>query len=377
MNKITKDNKGITLVALIITVILMLILASVATYTGLNTYKNAKVNKFVTQMQLLQAKVDDLVGSKTIEELNSMDLQTPTTQEQQNAINSAFNNGEVTTNDASKYKVFTKNDVLNILDVENIENDIMVNFETREIVCLNGIQYNGEIYYTQYKLPYGQTIVNNDNSNQRAADLRLEFLIDGLNCEVTITNISITNGTLSFAESVEGNAINWQTITNYTEKENEYKINISKTGSYIFKLQDNTDNDEYVEVATARIVLINKPNTNLDLNPYWYTIHRDSPTYSSRWAYAEKDGINYVWIPRFVYKTNIDTNSTDIKFIKGNSNIATDNTYINDEWILHDKFTASDGTGLTGVWVTVDSPNQYGLDMIELLDSDAKTLTKI
>ena len=57
MKKITKDNKGITLVALIITIIIMLILTSVTVYTGINTYNSSKVNAFVTKMQLLQTKV--------------------------------------------------------------------------------------------------------------------------------------------------------------------------------------------------------------------------------------------------------------------------------------------------------------------------------
>ena len=62
-----KNNKGITLVALIITVILMLILVSAAAYSGINTYKNTQVAKFIAQMQLIQTKVDELVEEKNIE----------------------------------------------------------------------------------------------------------------------------------------------------------------------------------------------------------------------------------------------------------------------------------------------------------------------
>lgn len=363
MNKITKDNRGITLVALIMTIILMLILVSVTTYSGINSYKNAQVTKFVTQMQLLQAKVDDLVSSKTIEELNSMDLQTPTTQEQQNAINSAANNEEVTSNDVNEYKVFTKEDVLNILDVEDVQNDIMVNFTTREIVSLVGIEYEGKTYYTQYKLPNGQTVINNE-SVSRDLSFTPEILIDGINSTVTFKDIKITNGTLSYKEQSDNYS---QTITNYTEKGKEYKINISKSGIYKFKLQDNTSNGN--EEVEEIIVLTNKPKTSSSLDQYNYG--KDD---STKWAYMQKDGVNYVWIPRLAYKTNTDTNSRDIKFIKGNSNIATDNSYINEEWTVPDKFTSNDGTKLTGVWVNVDSGNQENLDMIDLLDDNSRTV---
>lgn len=364
MSKITKDNKGITLVALIITVILILILVSITTYSGINTYKNAQVTKFVTQMQLLQTKVDSLISSK---EINRMEFQSPSTQEQQNAINSAFNNGEITTKDFTKYKVITKNDIVNVLDVEDVQNEIMVNIETREIVSLIGIEYDGKTYYTQYKLPNGQTVISNDNSVQRELSFAIDTLIDGLNCDTITKNISIANGTISYAETdIYGNKTNWHTITNYTEKESEYKTNISKSGNYTFKLQDNTD-DNYIE-KTIVITLTNKPKTNMDVQTYNYGVDSNS------WAYAQKDGVNYVWIPRFVYRMNTTSNSKEIKFVKGNSNIATDDTYINNDWTLHSKFTLQDGTGLTGVWINVNSMNQAGLNMLDLLNDNSKTI---
>ncbi len=369
MKNITKDNKAITLIALIMTVILMLILASVTTYTGLNTYRNSRLNKFVTEMQLLQSKVDDLVTTKTNEELNSMDLDSVTTQEQENAISSAFNNGEVTTNDTNVYKVFTKKDILNILDVEDVENDIMVNFQTREIISSTGIEYKGTTYYTQYKLPNGQTIINNESTTSREIAFELLQSIDGLNCTITINEISINNGTLSYAETnSEGNKENWENITNYAEKDNRYTAIISKSGNYTFRIQDNTDDDNNFEKLII-ITLTNKPKTSLSLEPYNYG-GEDSNT----WAYAEKDSVNYVWIPRFAYKIDTETSNTEIKFIKGNSNIATDNTYIDNTWTIHDKFTTSDEIELTGIWVSVDSVNQTGLDMITLLNDSNRTI---
>ena len=363
MNIITKEDKGITIIALIITIILMLILVSVTTYTGLDTYKNAQVTKFVAQMQLLQTKVDDLVETKTIEELDELGLQSPTTDEEQRVINYAFINGELTTDDMTLYKVFTQNDILEILDEEDVQDTIMVNFKTREIVSLTGIEYEGSMYYTQYKLPKGQKIVNNNNSTTRDLSFTLDLSIDGINSIVTAKDIKITNGTLSFAETdLEGNKSNWQTVTNYTEKD-EYTANISKSGKYIFRLQDNASKDNYTEESTV-ITLTNRPKTSSSLEGYNYGED------SNVWAYVQKDSINYVWIPRFVYKVNSD-DTIDIKFIKGNSNIATDNTYINSEWTLHDKFTAEDGTGLTGIWVSVDS--KVGLNMIDLLNDTTKT----
>ena len=80
--------------------------------------------------------------------------------EQKDAIDMAFKNKEVASNNYSDYKVFTTEDILKILDVEGIENDILVNFETREIISTVGIEYENEgTFYTQYTLPNGQMVV--------------------------------------------------------------------------------------------------------------------------------------------------------------------------------------------------------------------------
>ena len=356
MKNITKDNKGITLVALIITIIIMLILVSVTTYTGLDTYKSTQVVKFVTEMQLLQTKIDDLVASKTTQELNNMALQNVTSEKQVNAIVNAFKQDEITTANTSKYKVFTKNDILNLLDVEGVQNDILVNFETREIVSSVGIEHEGTTYYTQYKLPGGQNIINNSAITSRNLNCDLNISLDGLNATITINNIKITNGSLSYKETGSNY---WTSITNYTENGKEYTANISKSGNYIFKLQDNADNKSAEK--TISIIVTNKPKTEMQIEEYNYGLA------SQNWAYAQKDSTYYVWIPRFAYDSN-----NNIKYVKGNSNIATDNTYVDDNWSVHSKFT-SGNVELTGIWVSVDNLNQTGLNMLTLLNDNTRT----
>lgn len=54
-----KDNKGVTLVALTITIIVLLIIASIAIYSGSDTIKNAKLESLKTNMLLIQAKAKE------------------------------------------------------------------------------------------------------------------------------------------------------------------------------------------------------------------------------------------------------------------------------------------------------------------------------
>ena len=373
MKKITKDNKGITLVALIITIIIMLILTSVTVYTGINTYNSSKVNAFVTKMQLLQTKVDDMKNEKTIDEL----LQLGTEVNSNDSLNFAFANNEISTNNPSEYRCFTEEMVLNEFNIENIASDILINFNTREVVSVNGIEYEGKMYYTQYKLPNGQILINKDENQNNRELLDFNTVIDGktnnslvlemngLNATIRISDIQITNGTLEYKEK---DTENWITITNYTEKEKEYKVNISKTGIYIFRLKDNVNNENYIEKNDVSIKTANKPKTDIKIEGYNYG------STSKDWAYAQKDGVNYVWVPRFA-----NTADNKIKFIKGNSNIATDNTYIDGEiWTISEKFTSvQDGTELTGLWVRVDYANQTGLVMILLLNNAEEFLIEI
>ena len=55
-----KNEKGITMVMLIITVIVMVIVASIAMTTGSNLRKKTELTDRVSQMQLIQAKAEDV-----------------------------------------------------------------------------------------------------------------------------------------------------------------------------------------------------------------------------------------------------------------------------------------------------------------------------
>lgn len=366
MGKLTKENKGITLVALIVTIVLMLILVSVTTYSGINTYKSMQVTKFVTQMQVIQGKVDELKESRTIEELLVMGESVPS--DKKTIITIAHNKGEVTDAEINTYRYFSSENLKQELDLEDgINGEIMINFFTREIISTSGIKYEDEMYYTQYLLPNGQSLIDNTNQTARVLTFDLNTLVDGLNATVIINNIQITNGTLSYRE--QGSSY-WKSITNYTEKGQEEKILISKSATYEFKIVDNTTGKEGT-VVTQNLILTNKPKTETQIDSYNYSLNSES------WAYgADTNGNNYVWIPRFAYKVD-ENNQNVIKFLKGNSTIATDNSSVDETWTVPDKFNLEDGTKLTGIWVQVANKNQTEIDMIDLLNSDITILTTI
>ena len=57
-NEILKNNSGITLTTLVITIIVLLILATVAVYSGVNVIENTSYTKFVAELKVMHSYVN-------------------------------------------------------------------------------------------------------------------------------------------------------------------------------------------------------------------------------------------------------------------------------------------------------------------------------
>lgn len=363
MEKITKDNKAITLVALVLTIVILLILASVITYSGADAIKNAKVTEFISKMQLMQQKVDSFVEGKTEEETNNLNIgNQELTSAQEQILQTAKNNNEIT-GEIADFIYLNKQELVDKFDIEDIDDEYIINFKTREVVSVNGVEYEDNIYYTQYLLPNGQAIKQYDSTRiNRDLTFDISKKIDGLNATVTVSNVSIANATLSYKEN---NDEYWNTVTNYTEKDKEYTISIEKAGKYILKIKDNTSGVE--STKEIDIQLINEPVIDENKTIIESENNYDYSQDSTHWIYAEDSeaGPYYVWVPKFAYT---DTDKIP-KFIRGTTNVAADNTYINteseeEEWIISDKFD-----NVTGIWVQVENPNSDTLNLVELINT--------
>ena len=349
--KKSKEEKGITLISVIIAVILLSILVGITTYSGIQSYKNAKVTKFITQMQLIQTKVDEFVREGNI------NIGAPGA-DYQDIITLAFSNHEISTNNAASFKYFTIENLNDQFELDNIDTPVLINFSTREVVSTEGIEFDGEMYYTQYLLEDGQQLFEKQIDSNIELEGSISKEIDGLNCLVRIEDVTI-NAKLSYGELVEEEVLEWETITDCTKANEDYTVNISKSGNYVFKITHNETNTSMQE--TVNIVLTNKPKTNLEIENYDY--FEDS----TKWAFVAKPTEidnkydYYIWIPRFAINNTTD----DIKYIKGNSNIATDNTYLTigveeNEWSIPSIFK-NNNQELTGIWIKVTARDNLSI----------------
>ena len=352
MLRIRNSQSGITLVALITTIILMLILSTIIVYNGIDSYSKSQIMKFITEMQVIQGRVDTLAKSGTYAGIGeSVSTKPKGTQ----ALNAAVANNDLANTDEinlEDYRYLSTDDIATFLEIDNATSDIVVNFKTREVISVDGVDYNGTQHYTQYNLPGGQSlIVEEEIADREIEEVEITSEINGLNASLEISNISIINGSLMYKlESSDS----WTTISNYTKVGQTYEINVSVSGEYIFRLVDNTDNTNNQDTEFD-ILLTNAPKLEegmtLTTNSYDYTNYA---TDASTFAKATKNNKNFVWIPRYAYK------GIDIKFIRGNSKIATDGSYIDNTWTIPDKFTPND----TGIWVEITQQNQGSLSQL-------------
>lgn len=249
------SQKGITIIALVITVIMLLILASVATYTGIESYDKAEQIKFVSQMKLIQTKVDEKVQEDgfTLEGYGTI-----LTDEQKQTINNAVANGEIlspTEDDYSNYvRYFSKEQLSTQLSLDNIDEDIIINFKTREVISTVGFEYGGTIYYTQYKLPKGEKLTQYVKPN---TTLSVEYskILQDLSWVIKIEEVKRiekdnTDGTelktelkLDTLKYELGKKNSNGAEYTYLKQTNPNEILISEAGDYSIKVIDNAGNE--------------------------------------------------------------------------------------------------------------------------------------
>lgn len=362
-----RTDTGITLIVLIITIIVMLILATVTVYVGTGNIENSKMVSFVSYMQTIQKKVDFIAEYENYSKYG-VELTSDNRGLLQDILNSE-NETFKTTIDSTHLRYFDSSHIASDLEIENIDDEIIVDFNTREVISLNGIKYENKMYYTQYYLPGGQALEQQTEEVTRTVSFGdITSNIDGLNATFTITNINLTNGTLCYGKMDSSNAIRWTIITEYTKKgENITTKNITESGIYYFKLVDNVTGDDNIDsegnYPSVELRLTNTPKLQDNLtdlsSPYNYSNLNDS----TKWAFAtdSTDTENleyYVWIPRFAYKLNGSGTLEELQFLRGTSDVTSSGGYINNtDWTVPRVFT-DEGIQKTGVWVKVDSPAQ-------------------
>ena len=301
MNKtlVMKNKKGnekaITLISLVITIVILLILATIGISTGIETINSSKLTKFNTEMKIMQLKANEWY-----DEYN----QATNDEEKQEIINrgESIVSGEGQTDVVTQAdKVFTleesgiifddtqkredyryySNEKLKELGVEGIEQDFFVNVKNRTIVSYEGLSYKGEMYYTISQLPQ-MDIYNVDyeaNSGAPTFKVRFSEVEKNKRWKIEVYDIQYEDGYINkwnVKYRIKGEE-NWKTSTNL-------EFEVSEQGIYEIMIENNEiySNDPPIEIAIQEIVPVGEDFTDSNGNEWvWIEVPKTAEVYKT------------------------------------------------------------------------------------------------
>ena len=229
--KITEE-KGVTLLVLVTTIIILLILTSIGVTSGISTLNSAKFSQFKEELKILQTKVNELNQN---DEIN---LGEELTETQKNILN-ITDISKIIYNDKTEeekkeiqngFRYFNNESLKNELDLEGIKRDYLINFKYRYIVCYKGVEYNGTTYYMSEQIENTYYNVQYKDKNEKNGRFEVNTTKEDGRYKIQISNIQ-HNGYVD----------NWQVKykleeDNYWTTSNNLCFYVKKEGNYIIEV---------------------------------------------------------------------------------------------------------------------------------------------
>ena len=161
-----KNERGITLVALILTVVLMLILVAAGINYGGSSISQVKLQNFSYEMQQIQGRVDSihekmkLLDNPTyiVVDKETMGVDVTSNAKAKELLKKFgidYAGGTLDTEDTdyytpqgeTVYRYFSKRNLEEQLDIKNAKSAMIINFKTREVISVEGHNYQGTLYF--------------------------------------------------------------------------------------------------------------------------------------------------------------------------------------------------------------------------------------
>ena len=130
-----KNEKGITLVTLVVTIIILLILTGVGITTASNHLNDIKLKSFYTKLELATEGIQTYKDDENIKQQGAVP-----TEEQASLITSLGYN-------STNFKYFTADQVENILDISGVDLNLLVDFTNNIVINPEGLEIDGVKYY--------------------------------------------------------------------------------------------------------------------------------------------------------------------------------------------------------------------------------------
>jgi len=144
-----KNNKGITMVILVFTVIILAVLASTVTIASRDSIEFTKKTRFISELKVIREKANIIkkemaIGSSTYDGIGQAVSSSGNSAE----IENAFVGAHVTSDgEKENYKFFNIVD-LNALGIYDINQRVLINFDNLNVISVDGLEINKQKYYT-------------------------------------------------------------------------------------------------------------------------------------------------------------------------------------------------------------------------------------
>lgn len=174
-----KNQKGITLISLTVTIIILVLLSSITIRVGTDAYTATLTKTFISQMKVIQGKVDNLTENSNLDTSSFVKLSSLESEDKDYElftniisnpedynINTNISWNDILDSNADNYYYFTPENLESKLGLKNQKFTVIINFQTRNIISKTSIMKDGVEYYRQYDLDSGEILNNTYNLAQ-------------------------------------------------------------------------------------------------------------------------------------------------------------------------------------------------------------------
>ena len=267
-----REERGITLITLVVTIVVMLLLSGVVIYNGTKTIQTTKKTVFISELEMIQAKVDTIyerrkLGQKEIEYYDALG-------EGLEGIDSEVLKQALGGTSKQGFRYFSRQS-LEDLELENITQEVIINYDTREVISLTGIELEGVRYYKLSEIP--NYIGYQPKTEEQETNPQIQYEVEVERLENTwryrIVNIQTPQGVAKETISYKLHGTqNWMLL-----KGDSFEI--LKPGLYDIKVTDKAGNSKVVQtysyVTKGRCLYLDGENNTGEGHSNTITLWKD------------------------------------------------------------------------------------------------------
>lgn len=151
------SEKGVTLAALVVIIIVIAILTGTAVYSGTQSLQESKKTRFITELRMVQEKIRLSEYDKEFGNTVGTDY----TGSQQDKILSSEG---IVIDSLDGYRYLTKEQLESDLQLSGISRNVLINFETKDVISEQGIKIDGKWCYTLRQVGVEDYVTTFDSS---------------------------------------------------------------------------------------------------------------------------------------------------------------------------------------------------------------------